>query len=74
MTEVANAIKVPTLSIVGSEDKLINPLELKTLHDYLVANHQNSNFVQLEGVGHLSNIESPDEFNNTVIRFLYSIG
>ena len=43
------------------------------LHDMLKDNLQNSVMKIIPKVGHLSNMEAPDIFNNTVEKFLLTL-
>jgi 3-oxoadipate enol-lactonase len=65
-TPQLSAIKVPTLIIVGSEDTLTPPGEARKLHEAI----KGSQFVELSGAAHLSNIEAPAAFNAAVDSFL----
>ena len=63
---IFSKIDVPTLIIVGEKDRLTPPsmaLKIKKLV-------KNSKFLVIDGVGHLTNIESPKIFNNNVLQFL----
>ncbi len=59
-------IAVPTLIIVGSEDRVL-PQELS---EYLAAHIAGSRLIVLPGVGHLCNIEAPSEFAAALTAFL----
>jgi pimeloyl-ACP methyl ester carboxylesterase len=59
-------IDVPTLIIVGSEDVLTPPAEARAMHAAIPG----SQLVELAGVGHLSNLEAPDDFNAAVEQFI----
>src|SRR5262249_55223932 len=59
------SIAVPTLLIVGSEDK-----PFLTGMDYMAAKIPRSTKVIIEGAGHAPNIERPDDFNRAVTSFL----
>ena len=59
-------IKKPALIVIGE-------LDLPDFHgiaDHLQRNISKSQKVQLSGVGHVSNLESPEAFNNAVLQFL----
>jgi 3-oxoadipate enol-lactonase len=68
-TKLLSQIKCPTLVIVGSEDKLTPLAEAEVLHKGI----DNSKLVVLENSGHLSNLETPEEFNNALAAFLASL-
>jgi len=59
-------IQCPTLVIAGSEDPITPPSEMRTMAEQIAG----SQFVLLEGVGHLSPCESPERFNQTLEAFL----
>jgi 3-oxoadipate enol-lactonase len=59
-------IKVPTLIITGDEDKVYSP----ALSRDMARRIPGAELVVMKGVGHLSNLEQPDEFNQAVMEFL----
>lgn len=62
-------ISVPTLIIIGERD-------LEDFHriaDTLEKNIQNAQRITLQGVGHMSSMEAPEEFNETVLNFLANL-
>lgn len=59
-------IKVPTLVVTGSEDRVVPPESSKRLSELI----PDSGFVQIEGTGHLPFIEKAPEFNKIVLSFL----
>ena len=63
---VLDEINVPTLVIAGSEDKLYPP----ALAASMAGRIDGSVLKVLAHAGHLSNIEQPDAFNQTLLRFL----
>jgi 3-oxoadipate enol-lactonase len=60
------AIDVPTLVIVGSEDKVTPP----ALSEALARMIPGARLVEIAEAGHLTNIERPEEFNAAVDAFL----
>lgn len=61
-----NSINIPTLLIFGEEDKL-TPLNCaRTLKEGI----KNSELVVIPGAGHLSNVESHQDFNSVLEKFL----
>ena len=62
-------IKVPTLIIVGERDLP----DLHKIADILNRKIQNSQKITLKGVGHMSNMETPNEFNKAVLNFLANV-
>jgi pimeloyl-ACP methyl ester carboxylesterase len=63
------AIAVPTLLIVGSEDK-----PFLGAMDYMAAKIPRATKVVIEGAGHAPNLERPDAFNHAVASFLERLG
>ena len=59
-------IGVPTLLIYGEHDRLTPPAIGRALHDRIAG----SEFVEIEGAGHLTNIERPEAFNEPLLAFL----
>ena len=59
-------IRVPTLVITGDEDKVYPP----SLAQDIARRIPGAQLKTLKGVGHLSNLEQPDEFNHAVLEFL----
>lgn len=68
-TDILSKIDVPTLVIVGSEDAVTPPSEAETLHERI----EGSRLVVVEGAGHVSNIERPEEFDRALAEFLESL-
>ncbi|MFG0336108.1 MAG: alpha/beta fold hydrolase [Maioricimonas sp. JB049] len=69
MTELLPAIDVPTLVVVGSDDKLSPPAEMRQLAAAIPA----ADFVEIEGAGHMTPLEAPAKFNVAMQRFLDQI-
>ncbi len=65
-TDRVYQIKVPTLVVTGSEDRVVPPESSKRLSEII----PNSRFVEIEGTGHLPFIEKAEEFNKIVLGFL----
>lgn len=59
-------IDVRTLVIVGAEDGLTPPVEAEGIHGAVAG----SELVRVEGAGHLSSYERPEEFNRALGAFL----
>ena len=68
-TDLLAEIVCPTLVIVGTEDKLTPPSEAELIHRGI----RNSKLRVIEHSGHLSNMETPDEFNKILIEFIDSL-
>ena len=65
-TERVASIRIPTLVIVGDQDRVIPPeygREVAGLID-------GAQLVEIEGVGHLSYMERPEVFNQAILDFL----
>ncbi len=65
-SELLAEIKIPTLIIVGSEDKLTPPVEAEFIRQGI----PNSQMCIINGAGHLPNMESPADFNLAIANFL----
>jgi 3-oxoadipate enol-lactonase len=59
-------IRVPTLLIAGEHDRNAPPAVVKKM----AASIPGSTFIELAGIGHLQNLEAPDEFDALVLNFL----
>lgn len=59
-------VKVPALVIVGSADALTSPDGARHLASLIPG----AEMAVIEGAGHLSNMEKPEEFNRIVLDFL----
>jgi 3-oxoadipate enol-lactonase len=59
-------ISVPTLLLSGSKDKNAPAPMMTKMATYVPG----STYVELEGVGHLANLERPGEFNSVISDFL----
>jgi 3-oxoadipate enol-lactonase len=64
----ARAIACPTLVVCGGADQVTPPAEMKEL----AASIPHATYVELPGVGHLSNLEAPEAFSRAVVAFLTS--
>lgn len=62
-------IKVPSLIVVGSQDK-----PFLNASDYMAAKIPGARKVVIEGAGHAANIDQPEAFNRAVTEFLESAG
>jgi 3-oxoadipate enol-lactonase len=65
-TPLLASIHVPTLIVVGDEDRVTPPLLSEEMHQAIPG----SELAVIEGAGHLSNIEQPAAFNLALARFL----
>lgn len=68
-TDLLPEINVPTLIVVGTEDVLTPPSDAETMH----AKIEGSRLVKIEGAGHVSNVERPEDFNRALGEFLASL-
>jgi 3-oxoadipate enol-lactonase len=60
------AITVPTLVIAGEHDPNSPPAAVKKL----AAAIPRSTYLEMRGIGHLQNLEAPDEFDGLLLNFL----
>lgn len=58
-------IRVPTLVVTGTEDKVYAPQIARDMAQRIPG----AELAVLEGAGHLTNLELPDEFNRRVMEF-----
>lgn len=59
-------IDIPTLLLVGSEDRNAPPEMMAKTATYI----PNSKFVEMDGLGHIAHIENPAVFNAALAQFL----
>ena len=62
-------IKVPTLVLSGSKDKNAPAPMMAKMAGFIPS----ASYVELQGIGHLANLERPDAFNSTLDQFLKTI-
>ena len=60
-TPILAEIDVPTICVAGSEDPIITPEVIRNM-----AGGIGADYVEIEGAGHLSNLEAPEEFNRAL--------
>ena len=68
-TDLLPSINVPTLIVVGSEDAVTPPADAEAMR----AKIEGSRLIVVEGAGHLSNVERPEEFNHALGEFLRAL-
>ena len=66
LTEIAKKIKIPTLCIVGSEDKSTTPEEVKNLADLI----EGAKYKVIEGSGHIPCVDNPEALSKLIIEFI----
>ena len=66
LTEIAKQIKIPTLCIVGSEDKSTTPGEVKNLADLI----EGAKYEEIEGSGHIPCVDNPEALGKLIIEFI----
>jgi pimeloyl-ACP methyl ester carboxylesterase len=59
-------IQVPTLVVAGEHDRITPPATLRKMADAV----PRGSYLELRGVGHLPNLEAPDEFDGLLLNFL----
>ncbi len=59
-------IRVPTLVLAGEHDRNAPPAAMKKMAGAI----PHSTYLEMRGVGHLQNLEAPDEFDSLVLNFL----
>lgn len=68
-TDLLPKIDVPVLVVVGSEDVVTPPSESESMHALV----EGSRLQVIEGAGHVSNLERPEEFDRALAEFLESL-
>jgi pimeloyl-ACP methyl ester carboxylesterase len=66
ITSLLPAIKLPTLLIVGAEDAISTPQEMRTIAEAM----PHAKFVEIPAAGHMTTMESPTAVNEAVLQFL----
>jgi 3-oxoadipate enol-lactonase len=66
LTEIAKQIKIPSLCIVGSEDKSTLPEEVKNLADLI----EGSAYKVIDGSGHIPCVDNPEALSKLIIDFI----
>ena len=64
--EILSRFAGPSLVVVGSEDVITPPAKARELAALMAGSRR----VELEGAGHLSNLEKPEAFNAALAEFL----
>lgn len=59
-------IRVPTLLVAGEHDRNAPPAVMKKMADAI----PNSTYIEMRGIGHLQNLEAPDDFDGLLLNFL----
>jgi pimeloyl-ACP methyl ester carboxylesterase len=59
-------IHVPTLLVAGEHDRNAPPPMMKAMADAIAG----STYIVMKGVGHLQNLEAPDDFDGLLLNFL----
>jgi pimeloyl-ACP methyl ester carboxylesterase len=59
-------IDVPTLLVAGEHDRNAPPAVMRKMADQI----PRSTFIQMRGIGHLQNLEAPDDFDGLLLNFL----
>jgi pimeloyl-ACP methyl ester carboxylesterase len=59
-------IHVPTLLLAGEHDRNAPPAVMKKMGAAI----QGSTYLELAGIGHLANLEAPDDFDAALLNFL----
>ena len=67
--ELLPSIDVPTLVLVGAEDALTTPAEMRTVAEGVPG----AEYSEISDAGHMAPLESPEEFNAVLERFLRSL-
>ena len=60
------SIVVPTLLLAGEHDRNAPPAVMKKMAEAI----PHSTYIEMRGIGHLQNLEAPDDFDGLVLNFL----
>ena len=66
LTVMAGKIEMPTLCVVGSEDKSTTPEEVKNLADLI----KGSRYEIIQGSGHLPCVDNPGRLSTIITNFI----
>jgi pimeloyl-ACP methyl ester carboxylesterase len=69
MTDLLSSIEVPTLVLVGQEDVISPPAEMRSI----AAAMPDAQFVEIPGAGHMTTMENPEAVNAALTSFLKEI-
>jgi 3-oxoadipate enol-lactonase len=59
-------IRVPTLLVAGEFDRVASPAVMKRMAEAIPA----ARYAELKGIGHLTNLEAPEDFDGLLLGFL----
>jgi pimeloyl-ACP methyl ester carboxylesterase len=59
-------IAIPTLLIAGEHDRNAPPAGMKKMAEAI----PRSTYIEMKGIGHLQNLEAPDDFDGLLLNFL----
>jgi pimeloyl-ACP methyl ester carboxylesterase len=59
-------IDVPTLLVAGEHDRNAPPAVMKKMAESI----PRSTYIEMKGIGHLQNLEAPEEFDGLLLNFL----
>lgn len=59
-------IRVPTLLVAGEHDRNAPPAVMKKMAEAIAG----SSYLEMKGIGHLQNLEAPEEFDGLLLNFL----
>ena len=68
-TPLLRSLKIPTLVIVGEEDLASPPEEVQGMAEHIPG----AKFIIIPEAGHVSNLEQPELFNQTVYKFFREV-
>jgi pimeloyl-ACP methyl ester carboxylesterase len=69
MTGLLPSIRVPTLVLVGQEDVISPPAEMRSIADAI----PNARFIEIPDAGHMTTMENPQAVNEALKSFLETI-
>jgi pimeloyl-ACP methyl ester carboxylesterase len=69
MTSLLPTIQCPTLVLVGAEDAISPPAEMRAMADAI----PNAEFVEIPAAGHMTTMENPSAVNEALLRFFSTL-
>ncbi len=70
VTSMLPTISVPTLIVVGAEDAISPPQEMRAIADAI----PNAEYIEIPDAGHMTTMENPDAVNEALVQILCEVG
>ncbi len=69
VTSLLPKVNVPTLIVVGAEDIISTPQEMRQIAGAI----PNAQFIEIQGAGHMTTMENPEAVNKALHRFINNL-